>query len=282
MKKTQNDITQLNPELVLQQIIAAWSALQTQQPLVHYISNNVAANYVANVLLAAGASPALVDNPYEAEDFAKISAALNINVGTPNTEQMQAMQRAAEAAQRHAIPWVLDPVGYGTVLTWRSKMVDELLAYQPSIIRGNATEISNLSGHMLQSKGVDSTSSSQNIYRLATGLFAHCEVIAISGASDFILSKEYNCVIRVDGGSYLQPKITATGCALGGLLAAYAGVSNSTIASIAAHVHFAIAGELAYQKTQSVGTFNMAFLDAIYELNAEQIQQYAKFNFLPL
>ena len=47
---------------LLEKIVEAWSLLQTQQPLVQCITNSVAANYAANVLLAAGASPAMIDN----------------------------------------------------------------------------------------------------------------------------------------------------------------------------------------------------------------------------
>src|SRR5699024_8085632 len=100
-------------------IVEAWTQLQTQQPLVQCITNSVAANYAANVLLAAGASPAMIDNPWEAESFTSIAAALSINLGTPTTEQMQAMQISAQTAQRTNTPWVLDPVGYGSILKWR-------------------------------------------------------------------------------------------------------------------------------------------------------------------
>ena len=47
---------------LLEKIVEAWTLLQTQQPLVQCITNSVAANYAANVLLAAGASPAMIDN----------------------------------------------------------------------------------------------------------------------------------------------------------------------------------------------------------------------------
>lgn len=54
---------------LLEQVIQAWQQLQAQQPLVQCIINSVATNYTANILLAAGASPAMIDNPYEAESF---------------------------------------------------------------------------------------------------------------------------------------------------------------------------------------------------------------------
>lgn len=268
---------------LLQQVIDAWTELKTQQPLIHIMTNSVANNYVANVLLAAGASPAMIDNPFEAESFASIASAINLNLGTPTSEQMQAMHIAAQTAQRLGKIWVLDPVGYGPILKWRSEMTDALLQFQPSVIRGNASEIGALAGNQIQSKGVDTTVSSESVYRQASSLFEHTECIAISGESDFILSKELNAVIQINGGSYLQPKITASGCALGALTAAYCAVSSTiTAGTVAAHIHFAIAGKKAYERANAVGSFNVAFLDEIYMLKAEDLQQYSDFNILTL
>lgn len=59
---------------LIEQVIEAWQALQQQAPLVQCITNSVANNYVANILLAAGASPAMIDNPFEAADFTNIMA----------------------------------------------------------------------------------------------------------------------------------------------------------------------------------------------------------------
>ena len=47
---------------LIEQIIQAWHELQRQTPLVQCMTNSVANNYVANILLAAGASPAMIDN----------------------------------------------------------------------------------------------------------------------------------------------------------------------------------------------------------------------------
>lgn len=279
MKTSLSDLT----APLLRQVIDAWTELKTQQPLVHIMTNGVANNYVANVLLAAGASPAMIDNPFEAESFASIASAINLNLGTPTSDQMQAMLIAAQAAQRLGKIWVLDPVGYGPILKWRSEMVDTLLQFNPAVIRGNASEIGALAGNQIQSKGVDSTVSSASVYRQAQPLLEHATCIAISGESDFILSKELNSVIQINGGSYLQPKITASGCALGALTAAYCAVSNNiTAGTVAAHIHFAIAGKKAYERAKTVGSFNVAFLDEIYTLDAEDFQQYSDFNILPL
>lgn len=270
----------LNTQSLILEVIDAWETLQKNQPLVHCITNSVAANYVANILLAAGASPAMIDNPFEAESFVKIAGALSINTGTPTTEQTQAMKIATKTAHEHQKPWVLDPVGYGAILSWRSKTVNELLQFNPTIIRGNASEISTLAGNQVESKGVDSTLNSVDVYTQAKVLLRHTECIAISGESDFIISKEFNTVIQINGGSFLQPKVTATGCALGALIAAYSAVAQPTIATVAAHIHFAIAGQLAFKKVQTVGHFNVEFIDQIYKLDASTIQQYANIHIM--
>ena len=282
ISSSQLDQRHIQTDVILEKVVEAWTELQTQQPLVHCITNSVAANYAANVLLAAGASPAMIDNPFEAESFASIAAALSINLGTPTTEQMQAMKIAAQTASAKNTPWVLDPVGYGAFLKWRSEMTDQLVLLNPTVIRGNASEISTLAGNQVESKGVDSTVSSNEVYLKALPLLAHSECVAISGESDFILSKELNAVIQVNGGSFLQPKVTATGCALGALIAAYCAVATPTIATIAAHIHFAIAGKLAFEKAQTVGSFNVAFLDEIYTLSADKIWEYGDIEVLGL
>ncbi|WP_180001765.1 MULTISPECIES: hydroxyethylthiazole kinase [unclassified Acinetobacter] len=275
-----NTSTQALQHTLLDQICEAWLKLQQHQPLVHIMTNAVASNYVANVVLAANASPAMIDNPFEAESFAKIAAAINLNLGTPTTEQVQAMHIAAETAHRLKKPWVLDPVGYGTVLHWRSNTVDQLLNSHPTILRGNASEIGALAGKRIESKGVDSTINSADVYLQAQSLLAHCDCVAISGESDYIISRDYP-VIQVSGGSYLQPRVTATGCALGALIAAYSAVSSPAIAALAAHVHFAIAGQRAFERAPQLGSFNMAFLDEVHQLNTESIRQYANFQILP-
>lgn len=276
-QKLQCNITD---QMLIEQVIQAWQDLQQQQPLVQCITNSVAANYVANLLLAAGASPAMIDNPYEAADFAAICSGLNINLGTPTSEQIAAMSLAAASAHHHHTPWVLDPVGYSRLLQWRSDAVNQLLASKPNIIRGNASEISALAGTANQSKGVDSTLASQIAAQHAYPLLQFTECIAISGASDFIVSSQFDALIEIHGGHINQTKITANGCALGALCAAYNGVVNSsTIAAIAAHIHFAIAAQLAYTKAPHIGHFHIEFLNQVQSINAEQIEQHAHISF---
>ena len=84
--------------------------LRERSPLVQNITNAVATNFTANVLLAIGASPAMVDIPTEAEEFARIASGVLINLGTPHEEARTAMPATAQAARAADTPWVLDPV----------------------------------------------------------------------------------------------------------------------------------------------------------------------------
>ncbi len=65
--------------------------LRRHAPLVHCITNDVVQNFTANVLLALGASPAMVVDNEEAAQFAAIADALLINLGTLTRPQQQAI-----------------------------------------------------------------------------------------------------------------------------------------------------------------------------------------------
>ncbi|WP_460490659.1 hydroxyethylthiazole kinase, partial [Corynebacterium nasicanis] len=55
--------------------------LRAAAPLVQCLTNSVAMPLSANVLLAAGASPAMIDTPEEAGDFAALASGVLLNVG---------------------------------------------------------------------------------------------------------------------------------------------------------------------------------------------------------
>lgn len=86
--------------------------LRRDKPLVQCLTNIVVANFTANVLLSAGAVPAMVDNPEESEGFASIADGVLVNTGTPYRETTEAMIAAARGAASSNTPWVLDPVGW--------------------------------------------------------------------------------------------------------------------------------------------------------------------------
>src|SRR5580704_8061969 len=153
-------------------VVASHAALRKRRPLVQALTNTVSTNFVANVLLSAGASPAMVDNPEEAALFAGIADGVLINLGTPTAAQVEAMRLAAAAAQKAGKPWVLDPIAAGG-LPWRGQVAAELLRFKPAAVRGNASEIIGLAGLGGAARGVDSAASPAAAVPAAGDLLAH-------------------------------------------------------------------------------------------------------------
>lgn len=132
-------------------------------PLIHCITNYVTANDVANVLLAAGASPLMADHPKETASAASSSDGLVLNLGTLKRGSVTAMIRAGKAAMKKDIPIVFDPVGIGMSAHRRHAAGKILSNVRVSIVRGNSSEIrtlANLFGYPVSSEqhGVDAIS----------------------------------------------------------------------------------------------------------------------------
>ena len=68
-----------------------WARVRRTNPLVHCMTNAVACAFTADVLAAAGASPAMLPAKEEAPDFTRIAAALLVNVGTLTAPDADAM-----------------------------------------------------------------------------------------------------------------------------------------------------------------------------------------------
>ena len=163
----------------------ALTALRANRPLVHCLTNEVVQEITANVLLAAGASPAMVVAMEEAPVFTAISGALLINTGTPYPERVTVMKACAQAANDHGVPWVLDPVAAGAT-PWRTQTIRELLVLKPTILRGNASEILALAGSGKGGKGVDSTDDSRTALSAAQRLAEETgTVVCVTGPVDY-------------------------------------------------------------------------------------------------
>ncbi|MDO1585410.1 hydroxyethylthiazole kinase [Rhizobium oryzicola] len=252
------------------------TALRADPPLVQNITNFVAMNIAANVLLAAGASPAMVHAEEEASEFAGIARALTINIGTLSAGWMKGMHSAADAANRAGKPWVLDPVAHYAT-NFRRQAVDALLAHRPTIIRGNASEIIALAGGTNRGQGVDSRDPVEQAQSSARILAkAHGAVVAATGEIDFVTDGERAFVI--EGGSRFMPAVTALGCSLTCLVGALAAVfpTDPLVSSVAALTIFAVAGENAARQADGPGSFAWRFLDALSALDGPTLDRQAR------
>lgn len=255
---------------------ALLAAMRGEKPLVHCITNYVAMNVAANVLLAAGASPAMIHAEEEAAEFAGIAAALTVNIGTLSSPWAIGMRAAAEAARTSGKPWVLDPVAHFAT-GFRRKVTADLVALSPTVIRGNASEIIALAGEASRGAGVDSGDPVAAAEEAARTLARrHGAVVAVTGEVDFATDGER--AARIAGGSPLMPKVTALGCSLTALTGAFVAVSpgDALSASIAALAFFSVAGERAARLAEGPGSFAWRFLDALAAVDPETLDAQAR------
>ncbi len=245
-----------------QDLADALAALRDRPPLVQCLTNIVVAGWTANVLLAVGVAPAMVDNPREAHEFAAIAGGVLVNLGTPYEENVAAMHQAVAGAQLARTPWVLDPVAVG-VLRWRTNLAQHLLEEgRPTIVRGNASEILALAGGK-GGRGVESVDSPDSAAEVAVLLAnQHETVIAVSGPIDYITDGRRT--LRLTNGHAWLTRVTGVGCALGALMAAFAAVTpDAVIAAAAATATLTVAGEAAAARARGPGGFAVALLDEL-------------------
>ena len=250
--------------------------VQRNHPLVHCITNTVTTNMTANVLLALGGTPAMVDIPREAGIFAGIASGLLINLGTPSSEQRDAAREAAASANEHNKPWVLDPVAIGA-LPVRTELARELATKRPTAIRGNASEIIALAGAGVGGRGVDSADSTEQAAPAADALARqYGSIVAVSGPVDYVT--DGSRAILIANGHELLTKVTGAGCALGAVIAAFLGApaADPLLAVVASHVAYGIAAERAATAAGGSGTFVPLFLDALGNLTASDVRDRAR------
>ncbi|WP_022732766.1 hydroxyethylthiazole kinase [Thalassospira lucentensis] len=262
------DLTQTTTDL--------YERMRATNPLVQCITNYVAMNYAANVLLAAGASPAMVHTPEESGEFAAIASALTVNIGTLSPNWVEGMIAAAKSANDAGKPWVLDPVAHFAT-GYRQGTTTELLKLNPTIIRGNASEIIALGGGQSAGQGVDSGDPVEQAEDAARTLAtAQKAIVAVTGEVDFVTDGTRS--VRIAGGSDLMPKITAMGCALTALTGAYVAIAPDQAfeATVAALANFAVAGEIAAQSANGPASFMIAFVDGLYTLDAPTFKANAR------
>ncbi len=262
--------------ITVQSISADLARVREKSPLVHNITNFVVMNNTANALLALGASPVMAHAVEEVKDMVNIASALVINMGTLNPQWVDGMLEAGKAATAKSIPVVFDPVGVGATL-YRNEVAARILAEcKPTFIRGNASEIMALAKENVVTKGVDSSASSDSAIDAAKRLAQETgAVVVISGPEDFITNGQE--VLSTQNGSTVMARVTGMGCTATAVLGAFAGVNpNRMEAATHAMAVMGIAGEIAASKSGGPGTLQLHFLDTLYNLDEDNIEEIYK------
>ena len=252
--------------------------IRRKAPVVHNITNYVAMNFSANVLLSVGASPVMSSEPAEIEELAAISSALVINIGCIEQLQAQAMDMAASAAHRMGKPWVLDPVGVG-ISRLRTDTAKRLAGeFKPAVIRGNASEIMALAGAGTMPRGVDTANESRVAVEYAVRLAEkYSTVVSVSGPVDYITDGLQ--VIGLANGSPLMPMVTAMGCSASAVTAAFLAVNDNALHAAAdAMALMGVAGERAAAFSVGPGSLMTNFLDVLATLSPAEAAGQIRFS----
>lgn len=242
------------------------AAVRAQSPLVQYLTNFVSMDVAANVLNAVGASPAMVHDPHESGEFARLASAVGVNIGTPSPSWVEGMIEAARAAHEVGTPWVLDPVAVGAT-SYRREIVAQLLEHRPTVVRGNASEILAIATSQAGGRGVDSEAASADALEAARGLARElATVVVVTGVEDVVTDGARTAVVH--GGHPWMPMVTALGCSATALVAACCAVEDDAVeAAVAAMVMLSVAGERAGARSAGPGTFRVALLDELAALD---------------
>ena len=224
---------------------SALSRLRDQRPRVHCLTNYVAMQLSANLLLAVGAVPSMTMDATAMPDFVESTASLLVNLGQLDPWRREAAPAAIDAATTLQRPWVLDPVKVDRSGDRRA-FAQDLLDRGPAILRCNIAERPFLNA------GAQT-------------------VVVTTGAVDRI--EQADRLVEIGGGSPLMDRVTAMGCAGSALAAAFLAVEPDPFtAALAAMLVMKVAGSRAAERALGPGSFQPAFLDAVYALEPASLQ----------
>ena len=236
--------------------------LRARRPRVHCITNAVAQNFTANVLLALGAVPSMTVAPEEVAEFAARADAILVNLGTLDRERRQAAEIAIQAATEARRPWLLDPV-FVDRSPRRAALAQVLVARRPGAVRLNGEEFSALTG------------SSPGEHALKRYAIAQRTVIALTGTVDVVT--DGSRIVKLENGDALMGRVTAMGCAGAAVASAALAVeTDAWLAAAAALLAYAVAGERAAMRARGPGSFAMEFVDALAALDGATLRQRAR------
>ena len=259
-------------------VAAAAHKVRETNPMAGSITNTVTIDFVANAQLAVGGSAAMVYLPDEGEALVAAGNAVYLNMGTLFPIYEQTIPATAKAARDAGKAWVLDPVGLG-IGSLRTKLLEELKPYKPTIVRGNASEIIALASlwellgaedALDRPRGVDTTDGVDTAREAAVALARYTGgAVVVSGEVDLVT--DGTTVVRSHGGSELMSKITGCGCSQGGVLAVYATCADAFTAAVAGTAHYNLAGTRAAAVATAPASFKVAFIDELYRATGEEI-----------
>ena len=237
-------MSQLTHQIVAD-TVSILGRLRTRSPRVQCLTNTVAQPITANVLLAIGARVSMATHSDEVIAMTGGADALLINLGTLDQQRIDAIPRLLAHPSVQPIPRVLDPV-FIQFSPLRKRLAREVVdAAGRLLVKGNTGEMAALdlpAGHA----------------RVETG-----EIDLVGGLGQSV---------SIHNGHRWMADVTGMGCALGAVIAACMAVEMDPIkAATSAVLAFGVAGEVAAQHATGPGSFAVAFIDAMSQLDEQTL-----------
>ncbi|MCD8098717.1 MAG: hydroxyethylthiazole kinase [Lachnospiraceae bacterium] len=253
-----------------------------RRPAVHCLTNPVTTQDTANILLAAGGSAIMAQEPAEAAEITAICQATLLNTGVPDREKFEACILAGKRAMELGHPIVLDPVGAGASNFRREELAKLLSQLQVSIIRCNQEEARVLLGlRNITSGGVESSvvlpAAEQETLARNLAQAYRC-VTLVSGNTDAISDGEH-VVLLTEGDSRIS-RLTGGGCMLSALCALLCAeglpaFDAAQTAGLLWRESAAEAGRRTDREQGGMGTFHQYLFDAAEKAFSSRVKNFA-------
>jgi hydroxyethylthiazole kinase len=252
-----------------------WIDIQTikkNSPIIHYISENVPSESAVSSLLAIGASTTACSFS-EIEETSLLARSFIVNVAHSSPTWIRTAISALYGNYPKGCPIIFDPCGTGNS-PYRTEAVHSLLDQQiVTIVRGNIEEITLLNSYpQLFSEAVNCLNVFDYLEQAKELAIEKGHIVWMSGEIDLITNGETLAFIY--NGHGLMEKVCGMGSIATAMTAAFLAVNpDSFLGTVHAAVLMGVAGEIAAQKGSGPGSFHPAFIDALYNISVDQIQE---------
>lgn len=269
-------------------------------PKIHCLTNPVVMQDTANLLLAAGGSAIMAQDPAEAEEITSFCQATLLNTGVPDEAKFKACILAGKRANALGHPVILDPVGAGASRFRREGLKELLSQVKISLIRCNQEEACTLlriksrdrnsfdeaevRSEKSQERSTEGTGGVESritledpeLMMLARQLGeAYSCAVLISGKKDAVSDGKHTRLIA--GGSERMKRLTGSGCMLSAMCALFCGYGYEPYeaAQKAAELwkESARRAEMNSLGTVGIGSFHIRLFDAVEELCRDKHEQ---------
>ncbi|WP_207941955.1 hydroxyethylthiazole kinase [Enterococcus sp. DIV2402] len=220
-------------------------------PLVHCITNEITNELLANGLLFVGAKPIMAEDIREFPDLFKSTDGVLLNMGRMSVAREEALVKASKLANKSAKKAVVDIVG-AAATPLRFDLAHLLAKQQPSVLKGNISELRAFCGLTSAGRGVDGSAFDQEdtaITELIQALQQQDPEITYlaTGKKDIVVKGEQ--VWLLENGVPELDCFTGTGDLVGALITAFLGAGYEAVeATILGVSYLNCCGERAKEK----------------------------------